>query len=139
MWLCLPTTRSNTFIQALVGSADLASKIGNDTLATTYATNATALKVAYNTLLWDASAGMYRDNDNSTLYAQDGNSLAVLFNLTQSPDQNTNISQGLTAFWTDIGPVTPELADTISPFVSGFEVSCVMALTYFSADQTLFL
>lgn len=100
-------------------------------MAATYAANATALKTAYNTLLWDANAGMYKDNDNTTLHPEDGNSLAVLYNLTQSADQNTNISQGLTAFWTDIGPVTPELADTIIPFVGGFEVrlhACALLL-----------
>lgn len=108
--------------QVLVDSADLASKLGNTTLAAAYAANASSLKTAYNTLLWDATAGMYRDNDTTSLHPEDGNSLAVLYNLTQSVEQNQNISEGLTAFWTDIGPVTPELADTISPFVGGFEV-----------------
>lgn len=92
-------------------------------MAAGYAADATVLKAAYNTMLWDASAGMYRDNDSTTLHPQDGNSLAVIYNLTQSADQVTNISQGLTTFWTDIGPVTPEKPDTISPFVGGFEVS----------------
>ncbi|KZP23277.1 glycoside hydrolase family 78 protein, partial [Athelia psychrophila] len=108
--------------KVLVDSADLASKLGNTTLAAAYAANASSLKTAYNTLLWDATAGMYRDNDTTSLHPEDGNSLAVLYNLTQSVEQNQNISEGLTAFWTDIGPVTPELADTISPFVGGFEL-----------------
>lgn len=106
----------------MTNSAELASILGNSSLADAYTTNATSIKAAYNTILWDADAGLYRDNDSTTMHPQDGNSLAVLFNLTQSPDQNTNISKGLTAFWTDIGPVTPELADTIIPFVGGFEV-----------------
>ena len=95
----------------------------NDTaLASAYIANASSVKAAFNNLLWDASAGMYRDNDQTTLHPQDGNSIAILFNLTTSEEQNANISEGLTSFWTDIGPVTPELPDTISPFVGGFEV-----------------
>ncbi|KII96164.1 glycoside hydrolase family 78 protein [Plicaturopsis crispa FD-325 SS-3] len=107
--------------QTLITAADLATALQNTTLAEAYTANATAVKSAYNTLLWDSSAGMFRDNDSSTLHPQDGNSLAVVYNLTTSESQNTNISQGLTAFWTDIGPVSPELNDTIIPFVGGFE------------------
>lgn len=110
-------------------SADLAIKLGNSSLAAAYIANATSLKTAFNALLWDNVAGLYRDNENSTMHPQDGNSLAVLYNLTESLDQITNISQGLTSFWTDIGPVTPELADTISPFVSGFEVRRIVSYT----------
>jgi hypothetical protein len=65
---------------------------------------------------------MYVDNTTTTLAAEDGNSLAVLFNLTDSQEKAKNVSQGLTRFWNDIGSVTPELPDTIAPFISGFEV-----------------
>ncbi|KAG6869116.1 hypothetical protein C0993_001681 [Termitomyces sp. T159_Od127] len=91
-------------------------------LAATYTANATALKGAYNNLLWDDTTGMFRDNPTSTLHPQDGNSLAVLFNVTNRQSQNAAISKGLTNFWTDIGPLSPELNDTIIPFVGGFEV-----------------
>lgn len=67
---------------------------------------------------------MYNDNETTTLKPQDGNSLAVLFNLTDSVEQAQSVSAGLTQNWTPIGPVTPELADTIIPFVGGFEVRC---------------
>jgi hypothetical protein len=66
---------------------------------------------------------MFRDNDTSTLFPQDGNSLAVLFNVTNNETQNQAVSEGLTKFWTAIGPVSPELNDTIIPYVGGFEVS----------------
>ena len=65
---------------------------------------------------------MYRDNDSTTLCPQDGNSLAVVFNLTQSNQQSSLISDGLLRNWNDLGPVSPELPDTITPFISGFEV-----------------
>ncbi|KAJ6530328.1 glycoside hydrolase family 78 protein [Mycena capillaripes] len=109
--------------RTLVTAADLATQIGDPALAAAYVANSTAIKTAYNELLWDASAGMFRDNDAlDSIHPQDGNSLAVLFNLTTSAAQNTAISEGLTQFWTPIGPLSPELADTIIPFVGGFEV-----------------
>lgn len=89
---------------------------------TLVAANASSLKTVYNSLLWDEAIGMYRDNDTTNTHPQDGNSLAVLYNFTKSVEQNQNISAKLTAFWTDIGLVTPECADTISPFIGGFEV-----------------
>ncbi|KAG6901133.1 hypothetical protein C0995_016691 [Termitomyces sp. Mi166 len=108
--------------QALVTAADLAARLGFVDLAATYIANATALKSAYNNLLWDGTAGMFRDNPTSTLHPQDGNSLAVLFNVTNQQSQKAAISEGLTSFWTEIGPLSPELNDTIIPFVGGFEV-----------------
>jgi hypothetical protein len=73
-------------------------------------------------LLWDDAAGLYKDNETTTLHPQDGNSLAILFNITDTDDQIQSISEGLTSFWTDIGPLSPELNDTIIPFIGGFEV-----------------
>ena len=97
--------------------------MGDNDLAEAYSTNATRLKASFNAVLWDEQAGMFRDSDVSTLHPQDGNALAVLFNVTTSDAQNQAISKGLTQFWTDIGPLSPELNDTIIPFVGGFEVS----------------
>lgn len=67
--------------------------------------------------------GMYRDNTSTTLTPQDANSLAVLFNVTLNDTQKELISEGLERNWVELGPVPPELPDTISPFISGFEVS----------------
>jgi len=108
--------------QVLMTAANLATHLNKESLATEYTTNATRVKTAFNDLLWDASSGLYRDNDSSNLHPQDGNSLAILFNVTTSDAQNKVISEGLTRFWTDIGPLSPELNDTIIPFVGGFEV-----------------
>ncbi|KAF9444839.1 glycoside hydrolase family 78 protein [Macrolepiota fuliginosa MF-IS2] len=108
--------------RALITGAELSSHLGDDELSSAYAANATALKEVINNLLWDNEAGMYRDNEITTIHPQDGNALAILFNMTQRQEQNKAISQGLTQFWTDIGPLSPEINDTISPFVGGFEV-----------------
>ncbi|KAJ7226788.1 glycoside hydrolase family 78 protein [Mycena pura] len=108
--------------RTLVTAADLASHLGND-IGVEYLKNATRVKSAYNALLWDEAAGLFRDNDNpGSIHPQDGNSLAVLFGLTTSDAQNKAISKGLTQFWTPIGPLSPELNDTIIPFVGGFEL-----------------
>lgn len=85
-------------------------------------TNATALKAAFNDAFYDNSQGLYTDNASTTFVPQDGNALALLFNLTETVNQANNISKGLTRNWNDIGAVAPESPDTISPFISGFEV-----------------
>jgi hypothetical protein len=59
---------------------------------------------------------MYCDNETTATHPQDGNSYAVLFNVTQTLEQNKASSEGLTQFWTHIGPISPELAVTIIPF-----------------------
>ncbi|CAK5265870.1 unnamed protein product [Mycena citricolor] len=109
--------------RTLITAADLATHLDNVSLAATYLANATKVKTAFNTLLWDAAAGLFRDNDVPTsIHPQDGNALAVLYNLTTSDAQNKAVSAGLTQFWTPIGPLSPELNDTIIPFVGGFEI-----------------
>ncbi|KAF9019279.1 glycoside hydrolase family 78 protein [Hymenopellis radicata] len=114
----------------LVTSAALAEALDNSALAAEYAANATAVKAAYNELLWDGPAGMFRDNETTALHPQDGNSLAVMYNVTANQSQDVAISEGLTAFWTPIGSLSPELNDTIIPFVGGFELRA-----HFVADQ----
>ncbi len=96
--------------------------MGDESLSAAWRANATALKAKYNKAFWVESAGMYRDNLTTTLYPQDANSFAVLYNLTLSDDQKVAVSEGLEKNWNDLGPVVPELPDIISPFISGFEV-----------------
>jgi glycogen debranching enzyme len=109
--------------QVLIGSADLALYVNDTALAAAWVRNATNLKDKFNVAFWDASQGMYTDNTTTTLAPQDGNSLAVLFNLTTSPSQAVSISKGLKNNWNELGAVSPEVPNTISPFITGFEVS----------------
>ncbi|KAF9450982.1 glycoside hydrolase family 78 protein [Macrolepiota fuliginosa MF-IS2] len=108
--------------QVLVTASDLAVQLNETQLATAWATNATALKGRFNDAFWDEGAGLYKDNLTTTLHPQDANSFAVLFNLTGSEEKNQRISEGLQNNWNAIGPVPPELPDTISPFITGFEL-----------------
>lgn len=98
--------------------------------AAQWAAAAAKLKRSYNTLLWDTKTSLFRDNETTTLTPQDGNALALLYNLTTTSSQATALSAALTVFWTPIGPVTPELPDTISPFVSSIEL-----LAHFTANK----
>lgn len=72
----------------------------------------------------DAPTESRRDHESTDLCPQDGNSLALAYDLAAG-DRASRVSEGLTKNWNDIGPVTPELADTISPFISSIEVSHV--------------
>ena len=108
--------------QVLTSGAELATWLNDTTLAAEYAANASVLKTAYNDALWLPDRRMYRDNETTTLCAQDGNSLAVVFNLTESAEQAAEVSDGLTENWDLYGSVSPELPDTIAPFIGGFEV-----------------
>lgn len=127
---------------ALVSFASLAASLAGDTTntshtntllhsqASTWSTAASRLKSSYNALLWDAPASLYRDNTTTSLHPQDGNALALLYNLTLSPSHTAILSSALTRFHGPIGPLTPELPDTISPFITSIEV-----LAHFSASR----
>lgn len=107
----------------------MASWLNDTDLASKYAANASALKSTFNEAFWLADRGLYRDNDTTTFCAQDGNSVAVVFNLTESAEQAVAISDGLTENWSVYGSIAPELPDTIAPFIGGFEVRSICGLT----------
>ncbi|KAF8963232.1 Six-hairpin glycosidase [Flammula alnicola] len=108
--------------KVLTTAATLSEYLNVTDLSAAWGRNASALKQNFNEAFWLESAGMYRDNQTTTLCPQDANSFAILFNLTTSPAQAKLVSDGLEKNWNDLGPVAPELPDTISPFISGFEV-----------------
>lgn len=91
-------------------------------LKNVYLERARFLKEAINKYQFSPSHGAYRDNATSTtLYPQDANSMAILFNVT-TPNITTDVSDRLTDYWTDIGPASPELPKNISPFITSFEL-----------------
>lgn len=118
-------------------ATDLATFSGNTALAAAWSKNATALKAKFNEAFWLEDAGLYRDNQTTTLCPQDANSFAVLYNLTTSLTQASRISEGLEKNWNDLGPVAPELPDTISPFIGGFEASLATSMTAFINIETM--
>lgn len=111
----------------LVRAASLAQIEGDAALATAYATRAASLKTQINARLWDTSAGAYKDNPTSTMYPQDGNALAVWYNVVDSPTKARSISYVLGENWNDKGSRAPEFTfgtgvPRISTFASSMEL-----------------
>lgn len=65
---------------------------------------------------------MYRDNETTTLMPQDGNSWAVVSGIVANSSQVSAISANLAARWTPYGAPAVEAANSVSPFISGFEL-----------------
>lgn len=116
--------------QALVSIASLAQALKKPDQAQAWISAAEGIKEAFNKHLWDPDASLYNDNTTTFLHPQDGNAMALLFNLTQDVSQARALSAALEANWNAVGPVTPELPDVISPFISGVEV-----LGHFAAGE----
>lgn len=69
----------------------------------------TVIKAAANERLWDASVGMFRDNDTSTLLPQDGNVWSILSQIVQNTSQALSIASYLESRWTPYGAVAVEV------------------------------
>ncbi|MFI6077376.1 trehalase family glycosidase [Actinoplanes sp. NPDC051343] len=107
--------------RALTTGAQLATAEGNGSLATAYNNTAASVKTAVNNLLWNASAGAYKDNPSSGTYPQDGNSLAVWYGLASSA-QATSVMTRLRGNWNSLGAQAPEFSNKISPFAGSLEL-----------------
>ncbi|KAI0824104.1 bacterial alpha-L-rhamnosidase domain protein [Trametes gibbosa] len=103
--------------------AALAHEEGDAATASSYTSLASTIQQVAVPLLWQPSAGLFRDNETTTLAPQDGNAWAIKSGLL-SPSSNfsTAISKGLEARWGPYGAPAPEAADAVSPFISGFEL-----------------
>ncbi|KAJ5506479.1 Bacterial alpha-L-rhamnosidase [Penicillium expansum] len=78
---------------------NLAAVLNDTSVQHVWASKARNIKAAANLHLWDNSTGLFRDNETTTLYPQDGNVWAVKSNLTQSISQIRQISQSLRNRW----------------------------------------
>tara|TARA_R110002003_G_scaffold235_2_gene16949 strand:+ start:1231 stop:2571 length:1341 start_codon:yes stop_codon:yes gene_type:complete len=88
---------------ALSSLSTLAASWTNDSTiqsqADEWSVAAARLKTSYNSLLWSPALNLYHDNQTTTLAPQDGNALALLYNLTPSAAQAAALSESLTRFW----------------------------------------
>ncbi|KIY72366.1 glycoside hydrolase family 78 protein [Cylindrobasidium torrendii FP15055 ss-10] len=100
----------------------LAEVLGDTDAGTNWTTYAGSVKAAANKLLWNETAGMFKDNETTTLFPQDGNVWAIKSNITLSSEQKTRIASNLKDRWTPYGPPALEAGDAISPFISSFEL-----------------
>ncbi|KAG9696044.1 bacterial alpha-L-rhamnosidase domain-containing protein, partial [Aureobasidium melanogenum] len=100
----------------------LAAALNDSSVRSSWEAYASGIKESANKLLWNATAGLYHDNETTTLMPQDGNSFAVLANLTNNATQASAISNALQARWGPYGAPAVEAADAVSPFIGAFEL-----------------
>jgi Bacterial alpha-L-rhamnosidase 6 hairpin glycosidase domain len=115
--------------EALTTGATLATVENDSADATAWQQRAATLKAAANSVLFNPAVGLYRDNPTSTLYPQDGNSLAVWYGLTDSQAKNTGIARTLASRWNNFGALTPEKNNggAIGTFPGSMEVQAHFA------------
>jgi hypothetical protein len=118
--------------QVLQGTSFLASIAGDTAAQSLYSETAISVRSAINLYLWDAGAGMYVDVPGSSLHPQDGNSLAVWFEVPDSTAKSVSISTALKRRWNGFGALTPEHSNTIANFPGSMEV-----LAHFAAGDDL--
>ncbi len=124
---------NDIYYRTLTDAASLADALGRRGQATAYRLAATHLRTAINRYLVDASTGLYAvSNRQPTAFAQDGNSLAVLFGVAPGArDKAILAALGSTLPSTPYGPL-PFTANAgywpgISPFVTNEEVAALFA------------
>jgi hypothetical protein len=114
--------------RTLVTGAALAAMQGDTIFQQRLAALAATLRRAVNTLLWDDTAGLFRESvSNTALHPQDGNSLAVWFDVADSATRKAVISSKLRANWNRFGAVTPERYGAIGNFPGSLEVQAHFA------------
>jgi hypothetical protein len=115
----------------------LAHELNDTAPIANWTATAARVKSAANALLWVEDVGMYKDNETTTLHPQDGNTWAVIANLTSNSSQAERISSNLVDRWTPYGAPALEAADAISPFISSFELQAHFLATNASAALAL--
>jgi len=119
--------------RVLTTGSILATWMGEAATATNWTTIGELLKEAINVLNFDPSVGAFKNSDtDASIYPQDANAMALLYNTTNSTSRALSTSTELTTNWTPIGPNCPELPGNIVPFVGSFEVQ-----GHLNARQTL--
>jgi hypothetical protein len=108
--------------RALSMGAYLAEQEGDEPTAQKYRYDSANLKKAVNLRFWDRSSGQYRDTPGQNLHPQDGNALAVWFQVFDSPEKASSISHALQSNWNRYGAQTPERPKTIATFPGSMEV-----------------
>jgi hypothetical protein len=113
----------------LQGAASVASQVGDAALETQYGAAASSLRAAIQSHFWNGAAGMYAEVPGSTLYPQDGNSLALWFGIPDAAEQ-MEIAANLRSRWNAYGAITPERPNAIATFPGSMEV-----MAHFAAND----
>jgi alpha-L-rhamnosidase len=119
------------YYKALLDGAMLATAAGDSTDAATYTNNAATLKNAINANLYNSGTGLYYlSNEDTSTVAQDANALAVLYGVAPASDDATILADIKSDLWSTYGPKpfsSSTYADTISPYISGYELDARLA------------
>ena len=114
---------ANSILYYVINQAiNLATVLKDTSVIPSWQGYASGIKSAANSILWDETVGLYRDNETTTFNPQDGNCWAVVSNITESSSQVQSISSNLVSRWGPYGAPAPEAGATVSPFISGFEL-----------------
>ena len=120
------TAYNALYYQTLIDGARMAKALGQTTSAATYTSRAAALKTAINARLFNASTGLYDLSDTVRgVIAQDANVLAIDFGIAPPSAVAGILATIKSKLWTSAGtlPFSSGYQNTISPFVSGFELT----------------
>ncbi|TIA28189.1 Six-hairpin glycosidase [Aureobasidium pullulans] len=108
-------------VLALKRAAIFANAAGDSVTAILWLGFANSISDSVNKYLWNDEAGFYRNNETSTLYPQDGNSLAIIAGVANATQAST-ISKNLKSRWGQYGAPSPKLPGAVSPYISGHEL-----------------
>lgn len=119
-------TQANMILAgALQGGVEMAAEIDDEKTSQSFLEQLNTLTANITTRLWDESYGAYKDNDTAAglqIHPQDGNSLAIQFNVEQDMGRRKNISKHLASLVNEFGSVSPEAISAISPFISSLQL-----------------
>jgi hypothetical protein len=121
----------------LTQSAVMAAVESNTTFGDSCAMLAARLKSAVNKRIWDGTKGAYKDNPTSTMYPQDGNSLAIWFGVVDDTAKAAGICTYLRSNWSTYGSRTPEWSNNIATFPGSMEAQAHFAANDDSAGLVL--
>lgn len=109
--------------RVLTTGSILATWMGEAATASNWTSIGEALKSAMNALNFDPIVGAFKNSDtDASIYPQDANAMALLYNTTNSTSRAFSAGTKLTTNWTPIGPNSPELPGNVVPFIGSFEV-----------------
>ena len=120
------TTYNALYYKVLLDGAKLAVVAGHPELAKKYTDRADAVKTAMNERLFNESTGLYNLSDTvKNVTAQDANVFAVLFGIAPDDKVDGILAAIKSDLWTEHGtlPFSSGYQNTISPFISGFELN----------------
>lgn len=107
---------------ALVCGVEMGQELEEDPeCLSDYVKTADNLREAINDVLWSEKDGMYRDCVDSTVFPQDGNSLAIYYGVADT-ERARKVSEQLTRRWNEFGAVSPESPGMISAFIGSIEL-----------------